>query len=107
MIKRRLKLTNYPPLMEEINKVLKTVSYGSVEIYVQDNKVTQLTVRKIVKTKYNINEDENIIPQETLKKTLAKNGIDLKTIQISQNQVRLGQKQAHLPQNRVLTKENQ
>ncbi|OGH14433.1 MAG: hypothetical protein A2687_01355 [Candidatus Levybacteria bacterium RIFCSPHIGHO2_01_FULL_38_26] len=88
MIKKRLKLTNYPPLMEEIKKVLKTVSYGSVEIYVQDNKVTQMTVRNIVKTKYDLNEVED---------ALAKSGIDIKTIQIRQKH----------PQNRVLTKENQ
>jgi len=88
MNKRRLKLNNYPPLMEEIKKVLKTVSYGSVEIYVQDSKVTQMTVRKIVKTKYNIEEEE------------IKRDINVKTIQIGQNP-------ANLSQNRVLTKENQ
>lgn len=81
MTKRRLKFTNHPPLMEEIKKVLKTVSYGSVEIYVQDSKVTQMTVRKIVKTRYNLNEDDS------------KSDINIKTIQIGQN--------------RVLTKENQ
>jgi len=86
VIKPKLRLKNYPPLMEEIKKVLKTVSYGSVEIYVQDSKVTQMTVRKIVKTRYNLNEDENLVPEKTLKDTLAKSGIDLKTIQISQKQ---------------------
>lgn len=85
MIKQRLKLKNYPPLMEEIKKVLKTVSYGSVELYVQDGEVTQMTVRKIVKTKYNLN-DENLMPENTLKDTLTKSGINLKTIQISQRQ---------------------
>lgn len=80
--------------MEEIKKVLKSVSYGSVEIYVQNSKVTQMTVRKIVKTKYNIEEEESLVPEKTLKDTLAKSGIDLKTIQIR-------------AQNRVLTKENQ
>lgn len=103
MINPKLRLKNYPPLMEEIKKVLKSVSYGSVEIYVQNSKVTQMTVRKIVKTKYNIEEDESLMPEKTLKDTLAKSGIGLKTIQISQSQVRLGQRQA---QNRVLTKDN-
>ena len=84
MINPKLKLKNYPPLMEEIKKVLKSVSYGSVEIYVQNSKVTQMTVRKIVKTKYNIEEDESLIPQDLLKHRLSKSGIDLKTIQISQ-----------------------
>ena len=85
------KLNNSPALLEEIKKVLKTVNYGSVEIYVQNSKVTQLTVRKIVKTKYDINQEDN---QET------KQSISLKTIRIGQNQVRLGQ-------NGVLTNQNQ
>jgi hypothetical protein len=80
-MKRRLRITNNPPLMDEIKKVLKSVSYGSVEIYVQDSKVTQMTVRKIVKTKYSIDEEE------------LKGDVNVKTIQIGQN--------------RVLTKENQ
>jgi len=38
-------------LLTEIKTALKTVSpYGSVEIYVQDNIVTQITVRNIKKT---------------------------------------------------------
>jgi hypothetical protein len=38
-------------LVEEIRQALKNVSpYGSVEIYVQDNVVTQITVRNIKKT---------------------------------------------------------
>lgn len=38
-------------LLEEIAVALKHVSpYGSVEIYVQDNTVTQITVRNIKKT---------------------------------------------------------
>jgi hypothetical protein len=80
-MKKKLRITNNPPLMDEIKKVLKTVSYGSVEIYVQNSKVTQMTVRKIVKTKYNIDEED------------IRGDINVKTIQIGQN--------------RVLTKENQ
>jgi hypothetical protein len=38
-------------LTEEISAALKNVdAYGSVEIYVQDNKVTQITTRTIKKT---------------------------------------------------------
>lgn len=92
MIKKRINLINRPPLMEEIKKVLKTVSYGSVEIYVQDSKVTQMTVRKIVKTKYNIHEEDDQTAQEVLKDKLKKGKVNIKTIQIGQN--------------RVLTKEN-
>jgi hypothetical protein len=38
-------------LVKELKKALKSVkSYGSVEIFVQDNVVTQITVRNIKKT---------------------------------------------------------
>lgn len=38
-------------LLDEITNALKNVSpYGSVEIYVQDSVVTQITVRNIKKT---------------------------------------------------------
>ncbi len=38
-------------LVSEIQEALKSVKgYGSVEIYVQDGKVTQITVRNIRKT---------------------------------------------------------
>ena len=40
-----------PILLEEIKQALRSVSpYGSVEVYVQDNMVTQITVRSIKKT---------------------------------------------------------
>lgn len=43
-------------LLTEIKSALKNVSpYGSVEIYVQDNTVTQITIRNIKKT---INQTE-------------------------------------------------
>lgn len=91
MINQKLKIKNSPALLEEIRNVLKTVSFGSVEIYVQNSKVTQLTVRKIVKTKYDIAEEETQDDPQT---------INLKTIQINQ-------KQAEDAQNRVLTKKKQ
>lgn len=41
-------------LVEEIKTSLRSVtSYGSVEIFVQDNVVTQITVRNIKKTNNN------------------------------------------------------
>lgn len=40
-------------LLEEIVRALKSVSgYGSIEIYVQDHSVTQITIRSIRKTKH-------------------------------------------------------
>ena len=42
-----------PELLDEIIQALKSVGgYGSLEIYVQDHSVTQITVRKIRKTKF-------------------------------------------------------
>lgn len=44
-------------LIEEIIRALRTVGgYGSIEIYVQDHSVTQITVRNIRKTKHFIEE---------------------------------------------------
>ena len=43
-------------LMDEIKDALKNVMYGSVEIYVQDKKVTQITVRNIKKTSMTMDE---------------------------------------------------
>ncbi len=40
-------------LIDEIIKALNSVNgYGSIEIYVQDHSVTQITVRNIKKTKH-------------------------------------------------------
>ncbi len=40
-----------PTLLDEIKTALKSIqSFGSVEIYVQDNTVTQISVRTIKKT---------------------------------------------------------
>lgn len=42
-------------LVEEIKQALKNVrGWGSVEIYVQDSKVTQITERNIRKTSHSI-----------------------------------------------------
>lgn len=45
-------------LISEIKNALKSVRFGSVEIFVQDNTVTQITVRNIKKTSVGINEEE-------------------------------------------------
>lgn len=42
-------------LLDEIKTALKNVrGWGSIEVYVQDHKVTQITERKISKTSHNI-----------------------------------------------------
>lgn len=42
-------------LISEIEKALSDIIYGSVELYVQDSKVTQITVRHIKKTSVEVN----------------------------------------------------
>lgn len=44
-------------LIDEIKDALQTVSYGSIEIYVQNKTVTQITVRNIKKTSVTIHKD--------------------------------------------------
>lgn len=47
-------------LAEEIIKALNSLGgWGSLEIFVQDNKVTQITKRAISKTNLNIKEEEH------------------------------------------------
>lgn len=42
-------------LIEEMKQALKSIDgYGSVEIIVQDNKVTQISVRNIRKTRHDM-----------------------------------------------------
>lgn len=41
-------------LMSDIKEELERIGYGSLEIYVQNNKVTQITVRNIKKTNVDI-----------------------------------------------------
>lgn len=55
--------SQYPPttklsqnLINELERALEMVrEYGSIEIYVQDSTVTQITVRNITKTKMELN----------------------------------------------------
>lgn len=41
-------------LTEELSKALSSISYGSIELIVQDNIVTQITIRNIKKTSVNM-----------------------------------------------------
>lgn len=50
-----------PSFLEEIQAALQTIRFGSVEIYVQDGIVTQVTVRNIKKTKYEIPRDPKTV----------------------------------------------
>lgn len=44
-------------LIDEIRQALKNVrGWGSIEIYVQDHKVTQITERNITKTSHSIRD---------------------------------------------------
>ena len=52
---------NKSDLIKEINVALKSLNWGSVEIYVQNNVVTQITVKNIKKTSVSTEEDENSI----------------------------------------------
>lgn len=52
MKKRSFNPTLSPALVKEIVEALTGLDYGSVEIYVQDGKVTQITKRMIKKTNY-------------------------------------------------------
>lgn len=47
---------NRSNLLAEIKEALKSVSYGSIEIFVQNKVVTQITVRNIKKTSVEIDE---------------------------------------------------
>ena len=52
------------PLADELLELLETITYGSLEVYVQDRVVTQITVRNIKKTKVEI---KNIKSERSLR----------------------------------------
>ncbi len=56
-------MSNQSDLISEIKNALKSVKYGSVEIFVQDSTVTQITVRNIKKTSVGINEETNSVDE--------------------------------------------
>lgn len=45
-------------LLHEIEEALDSITFGSIEIYVQDNKITQITVRSIKKTSVLLKEEQ-------------------------------------------------
>lgn len=47
-------------LMKDIKDELERIGFGSLEIYVQNNKVTQMTVRNIKKTNVEIQSKKQI-----------------------------------------------
>lgn len=47
-------------LLSEIQEALEHVSYGSIEIFVQNKVVTQITVRNIKKTSVDIEESDDV-----------------------------------------------
>lgn len=58
MMKQQSKNPVLPPaLIEEIKESLEGLVYGSVEIYIQDGKVTQITKRRIKKTNHLLEKD--------------------------------------------------
>jgi hypothetical protein len=48
-------------LIKEINSALKNLMCGSIEIYVQDNVVTQITVKNIKKTRVSTREETDTL----------------------------------------------
>lgn len=45
-------------LIDEIKEALSTVKYGSIEIFIQNKTVTQITVRNIRKTSVGLGNDD-------------------------------------------------
>ena len=44
-------------LDEIVNSIAQVDGYGSVEIFIQDNQITQITTRKITKINSNLNKN--------------------------------------------------
>lgn len=55
---------NTPQLINEINQALDNLNWGSVEIYVQNDVVTQITVKNIKKTSAS-SKTERVLPQNS------------------------------------------
>lgn len=47
-------------LIDELTKALSGMNYGSIELYIQDNTVTQITVRNIKKTSVRMKNSNHI-----------------------------------------------
>lgn len=49
------KVNKEKTLIDDVNEAIASVEgWGSIEIYVQDHKVTQITSRKIMKTQHKV-----------------------------------------------------
>jgi len=57
-------------LVSEITSALKSVRYGSVEIFIQDNTVTQITVRNIKKTSVGIGDEQASVETNPFKNNI-------------------------------------
>lgn len=51
-------------LLAEIKEALESISYGSIEIFIQNKTVTQITVRNIKKTSVEIEESDDMHSRE-------------------------------------------
>jgi hypothetical protein len=59
-----------PKLVEELEKALQAVSFGSIEIFVQDKIVTQITIRNIKKTSVGISRIRTTKKSSTINGTV-------------------------------------
>ena len=57
-------------LLDQIEQALGQVNFGSVEIIVQDKKVTQISVRSIQKTSIDIPQAQQSIPTDQSKQDI-------------------------------------
>jgi len=55
-------------LIDEIKEALESVKFGSIEIFIQNKIVTQITVRNIRKTSVEIQEEEKVqqVPKQKI-----------------------------------------
>ncbi len=60
-------------LIEEINSALKNLMWGSIEIYVQDNVVTQITVKNIKKTRVSTKDESKQLENSKKEKQVLTN----------------------------------
>ena len=60
-------------LLNEIKSALQSVKFGSVEIYVQDKTVTQITVRSIKKTSIQTSDEVSLKETVAFKHRIAPN----------------------------------
>ena len=73
---------NYPKkasieLINEVQKALDDIVFGSIELYVQNRKVTQITVRHIKKTNVETKEPKGISTQDEVNVSSDKVGVKI------------------------------